>query len=776
MRRSYTRLVIITLLFVVFSLAAIVPAAIAVPRVSVAAPSTATTPYADFTPYGQIKGVLDAVVARSDRVRYEVIGQSAGGRDLYLVIVARPDVLAHLGDQLAFARLELSDPAAAQAQVAAGGALAPVFINCSIHGNEPNGTDAGLRLLKRLADADLSTDLEAKAILDNCVVLLNICQNPDGRVADTRANDAGFDLNRDFLTLTQPETRATAAQVRRWMPVDFLDLHGYYNPMRIEPCTPPHNPNYEHDLFLKWAVPQALAMRDAVISNTNGNLSNVDSTGRHDVNIPYLNMKEGFDDYSPLYTPQFAMYYGCLGQTLETYGEDELGTVGHYWASWGAMVYLAAHRTQMLTDRIEQLRRGVVGYQRSTITFPGAYLIPAVRPLQRSPLQAARMVDQLVTAGVRVTRTSAPFVVDVRSPDGLVMRTIYPAGSYIVPMQQALRGLANTWLWRGEDVSYMTNSMYSVCATSLPELLGFDRVIFAQPLTVPATPVTTATWPCGGVAPGAGDRFLLAGDSNEAVRAVNGLLDSGATVKVTTSTTATAPAGTFVISGATTSTLSGVASKYRVDLTPTTAAPTATKTLHPVKLGVYATSDARWILDGLGFHCTTLGATSSLSGVDVVVGNRTALSASTLKTYVKGGGGYVGIGFDGTSGPLGNLLPVTLNVTNAYDNNALVKARFRNDGLVGAYFRADDTAFVYRPVWFTSVGAGVTVDAWYGSSADWYICGYWRDRAGAQGQPAVVSGTCGQGRVVYVGFEPAFRAYPEGSFRLMANAIWFATK
>ena len=39
-----------------------------------------------------------------------------------------------------------------------------------------------------------------------------------------------------------------------------LDLHGFVGPMLIEPCTPPHNPNYEYDLYIKWALAQAEAM------------------------------------------------------------------------------------------------------------------------------------------------------------------------------------------------------------------------------------------------------------------------------------------------------------------------------------------------------------------------------------------------------------------------------------------------------------------------------------------------------------------------------------
>jgi len=769
MRRFASRFLLVLLAAAMLGCSFAVATAGAAPETRSARAGTITTDawtptYPDFTPYEDIQGILDGLVAQSDRVRYEVMGTSAGGRDLFLVIVARPEVLARLDEQFAFRDLMLNDPTAAQALLQSGAdTKAPVFVNCSIHGNEPNGTDAGLRMLNRLALAD---DVETKAILDNCVVLLNICQNPDGRVADTRANANGFDLNRDYLLLTQPETQATAHEIARWLPMLFFDLHGYYNPMRIDPATPPHNPNYEYDLFIKWALPQALAMRAAVKAATS-----------HGVNIPYLDMKQGFEDYSVFYTPQFAMYYGAIGQTLETFAENDLGTQGDYSAIWAGTLYAARHKDAMLFDQIEQFRRGEVGYQQSDIIFPGAYVIPAAAPLQRSPLEAARVVDFMVAAGVEVYRTDKTLEWDIKEAGGLMRRVSYPAGTYVVPLRQALRGLVNTWLWNGEDVSYMTNVMYSVCATSLPQLLGFDRAIFAGPFnTGSLTRVSTAAWPTGGLAAGDGEQYLMANDSNNAVRAANELLEAGATVKITTSTTAAAPAGTFVVGGTTSSTLGAVATRNHVVVTPTTAGPTAAKTLHPVKLGVYGTADVRWILSGLGFDFTTLGATSSLSGYDVVLGNRTALSASNVKRYVQAGGAYVGVGYDGTSGPLGNLLPVTINVTNAYDNNAIVGARYRNSGLVGAYFKSQDYAFVYRPLWYTSVGSAATVEAWYGSDPDWFVSGYWRDRAGAQGKPAVVSGSYGTGRVVYIGFEPAYRGYPEGQYRLMANAIWFGVK
>ena len=69
------------------------------------------------------------------------------------------------------------------------------------------------------------------------LVVLNVDQNPDGRIAGTRANGNNFDLNRDFLTQSQPETQAVVALLQEWLPPDMLDQHGYVTPTLIESTT-----------------------------------------------------------------------------------------------------------------------------------------------------------------------------------------------------------------------------------------------------------------------------------------------------------------------------------------------------------------------------------------------------------------------------------------------------------------------------------------------------------------------------------------------------------
>jgi hypothetical protein len=49
--------------------------------------------------------------------------------------------------------------------------------------------------------------------------------NPDGMSANQRRNGAGTDLNRDWHTFSQPETRALAAAVAKYQPAALIDMH-----------------------------------------------------------------------------------------------------------------------------------------------------------------------------------------------------------------------------------------------------------------------------------------------------------------------------------------------------------------------------------------------------------------------------------------------------------------------------------------------------------------------------------------------------------------------
>lgn len=124
-----------------------------------------------------------------------------------------------------------------------------IWMGYSVHGDEPSGANAALLIAYYLA-AGQSELLDQ--LLENNVILLDPSVNPDGLsrfaqwanmhkgknlVADPshrehqqawpsgRTNHYWFDLNRDWLLLTHPESRARITQFHQWRPHVLTDFH-----------------------------------------------------------------------------------------------------------------------------------------------------------------------------------------------------------------------------------------------------------------------------------------------------------------------------------------------------------------------------------------------------------------------------------------------------------------------------------------------------------------------------------------------------------------------
>ena len=86
-------------------------------------------------------------------------------------------------------------------------------------GSEPAGGEALLAIARSLAQGSLA------GLRDLFDVLIVPDANPDGRDAGTARNANGVNLNRDYVLLSQPETRALNGLLQRWRPQVVLDAH-----------------------------------------------------------------------------------------------------------------------------------------------------------------------------------------------------------------------------------------------------------------------------------------------------------------------------------------------------------------------------------------------------------------------------------------------------------------------------------------------------------------------------------------------------------------------
>ncbi|MFK4222416.1 M14 family zinc carboxypeptidase [Streptomyces sp. NPDC019890] len=745
-------------------------------------------------PYHSLAPRLNALQKLGDRVSVEVAGHSAGGHELYLVTVTAPESARQAREQERMReRIENVPAAAAKDRRITSSYKTPVFINNNIHGNEWEGTDAALGLIEQLAKAKDRTTAE---LLSKNRIHLNVTANPDGRIAGTRVNANGFDLNRDFITGSQPEARAIRQIAIDKQPAVMLDLHGYVNGTLIEPTTPPHGENYEYDLFLKNAYANALGMEKAV----NGLGYTPAKDGVEPAVIPFRDQKEGWDDWPPVFTPQYMPFQGAVAaHTIEfpmAVNNEEydslpvaelrrraaINTAVAGAAMRATLDYTRTHRTSVIADQIETFRRGAAGEAQRpvsektvpgvpgigpedvyTTTFPRAYVIPAGRG-QRSATAAARLVDHLVVNDVRVEQAVLPFRLSGRS---------YPAGSYVVDMHQSKRGIANVILADGRDISADVATMYDISGWSLGLLWGatVEKAATGE-LHVVSRPVHAAS-PTGQVAP-FGDLRLRLDDPKE-LAAVNSLLAQGVSVR-------RAADGSAIVPASARERAAVLADRFGVRFTATKERGVAP--LKRTRVAAAVTAGEQFALREMGFEVLPVSTEALNAGFDwstadvlyVSAGLEYGkLTAAARKAFLGSGVGVVGLGSDGASfNTAAGLLAVKAVVGNG-DANGVVRVANAGGAITGG---APAHTFVYSPLWFTDLGPGVRADQSYGTGNP-LVAGHWRaldDGTGgpkdAAGRASIVSGRTAKGApVVLFGTEPLFRDHPKGVFAQVGRAL-----
>jgi hypothetical protein len=507
-------------------------------------------------PYYAIGCTLEDIASRSNgRMEVEVIGQSALGRDMYKVTINALETRAQRNADARLQRvikLAQRNPRRAQQLIERRDLKVPIFIQSGIHGNEYEGVDAAMRIIERLATTPYGEDPQVDSWLDHAVLVFNVIQNPDGRIAGTRANGNGFDLNRDYITQSQSETIASVGVIREWFPTGVYDLHGYVEPTLVEGTTVPHNPGIEYDLWTKWNQPRMDANQAGLASEGFGITRPIN-------NIPPEwipegeTLPQGWDDWGPFYTGQYGQLRGLDAMTVEMCNEIDatcgingvapsllgrLGALREQELVVGSSVdFLVENRREMLFDQYEIYRRGAEDAPRPELTgplpFPGtpedhdymtpyprAHVIP-VGASQRSDAEAKRLVDFLLANDIEVRQLRRDYRFGGRT---------FQAGSYVVWLNQSLRALANTMLDVGDDISDRVTQLYAPPgAWSNGFLWGADVVTIGRDRRfTPNTRAVEETDPVeGGVMRGRSDWLALEVDSRTAVRTANELIGNG---------------------------------------------------------------------------------------------------------------------------------------------------------------------------------------------------------------------------------------------------------
>ena len=227
----------------------------------------------------QITSALKSWANQSDRLKVIEYARSHENRPLHAVFISSPENLKNLNSikdkisQLADAR-NTNDR---KAKTLINELPAVAWMAYSIHGNETSGADAALGVIYHLI---ASKDDDILELLDDMVIIVDPLMNPDGRARFAknleqyrgtapnyddqslihtgdwpygRTNHYYYDLNRDWVYLTQPETQGRVALINEWKPQILVDAHemGAQDTFMTGPAREPINKNVDYDL-IKW--------------------------------------------------------------------------------------------------------------------------------------------------------------------------------------------------------------------------------------------------------------------------------------------------------------------------------------------------------------------------------------------------------------------------------------------------------------------------------------------------------------------------------------------
>jgi len=214
---------------------------------------------------------MQTLAKASDRITIENRGSTFECRPILLLTVTSPKNHQNI-EQIRKEHLALTE---AGSTTSVEDMPIVVYQGFSIHGNEPSGSNAGLAYAYYLAAAQ---GAEIEELLNNMVILMDPSFNPDGLqrfaywantnkaqnlIADNndreyhevwpggRTNHYWFDMNRDWLPVQLPESRARIESFHKWMPNILTDHHEMGTnstfffqpgePSRTHPLTPKMN-------------------------------------------------------------------------------------------------------------------------------------------------------------------------------------------------------------------------------------------------------------------------------------------------------------------------------------------------------------------------------------------------------------------------------------------------------------------------------------------------------------------------------------------------------
>ena len=226
--------------------------------------------------HDKLLAYMHLLAEKSDRITIHEYARSYENRPLVYLTISSQANQSRI-DQIQLSHQQLADPSFTK-EIDLNTLPAVLFQGYSIHGDESSGSNAAMLVAYHMAAGQSDEVLD---ILDNTIILFDPCYNPDGlqrytawvnafqdqmHVTDPydmshnepwptgRTNHYWFDLNRDWLLLTHPESRGRIKTFQDWKPNVLTDHHemGTNSTFFFQPGVPsrtnPRTPQINQDL------------------------------------------------------------------------------------------------------------------------------------------------------------------------------------------------------------------------------------------------------------------------------------------------------------------------------------------------------------------------------------------------------------------------------------------------------------------------------------------------------------------------------------------------
>src|SRR5690554_884499 len=449
-----------------------------------------------------IRAYYEALAAAlPSQVKLVEYATSWQGRPLFYVVISSAENIQQLNEHEANMR-RLADPRTTNDRQAAAiieNQPSSIWIANSVHGNEISPAESSMVTAWYLLASNSS---ETQSLLANTLIYFDPLQNPDGRARfvsryyDTlglaasddrisaehnepwprgRTNHYLFDMNRDWIALTQPETRGRIAALLQAFPLIFVDSHemGGDLPYYFTPEAHPFNPfiTGEQREGLNWVG--------------ENNADWFDQFG-----YDYFT-REIFDAFYPGYGASWPLYHGSLSMTYEMGSarghhfrthEGEILTyadgVQQNFVAFMATIETASQRRQELLSRFYDYRKS--GIDQGSRGEVRSYIFPN----QRDHAGNRKLMALLAEQGIEVKQAQSDF---------RVCNGRYSSGAFVVeaaqPSYHLIRTLLDVHVPMDEDfiaeqerlrANNLPDQIYDVTAWSLPLLFNLDMDICGQ--------------------------------------------------------------------------------------------------------------------------------------------------------------------------------------------------------------------------------------------------------------------------------------------------------